>query len=82
MEEIEYTKGQSKVDSELKDLKESTKPVGDIVKLSKTLDQVQALLTFIDAIPKNVIVYSDAHCCERTWEIGSPGSGDCSCVGT
>ncbi|KAG6837179.1 hypothetical protein H0H93_013406 [Arthromyces matolae] len=41
------------VESEIKELKaslESTKPAGDLVKLAKTIDQAQAILTFIDAI--------------------------------
>jgi N-acetyltransferase 10 len=45
-------------DSELKDLKENlsdTKPVGDLVKLAKTLDQAQAILTFVDAISEKTL---------------------------
>jgi N-acetyltransferase 10 len=44
--------------SELKDLKENlsdTKPVGDLVKLAKTLDQAQAILTFVDAISEKTL---------------------------
>lgn len=46
-------KGKGKAESELKDLKETladTKPIGDLVKLAKTIDQAQAVLTFVDAI--------------------------------
>jgi len=46
------------VESELKDLKESledTKPVGELVKLAKTLDQAQAILTFVDAIAEKTL---------------------------
>lgn len=45
-------------DIELKELKESlvdTKPAGDLVKLAKTIDQAQALLTFIDAIAEKTL---------------------------
>jgi N-acetyltransferase 10 len=58
LEESEHTKGQSKVESELNELKESlssTKPIGDLIKLSKTLDQAQALLTFVDAIAEKTL---------------------------
>jgi Predicted P-loop ATPase fused to an acetyltransferase len=51
-------KGESKVESELKDLKDDladTKPVGDLMKLAKTLDQAQAILTFIDAIAEKTL---------------------------
>lgn len=44
IEDIDISKGkQKKVEVELKDLKESlaeTKPVGELVKLARTLDQV------------------------------------------
>ncbi|KAF9458787.1 DUF699-domain-containing protein [Collybia nuda] len=39
--------------AELKDLKSTladTKPAGDLIKLTRTLDQAQAVLTFVDAI--------------------------------
>ncbi|KAG5643732.1 hypothetical protein DXG03_009722 [Asterophora parasitica] len=56
---IEDTPGKNKeVDTELKDLKttlEDTKPAGDLVKLAKTIDQAQAILTFIDAIAEKTL---------------------------
>ncbi|KAI0052738.1 DUF699-domain-containing protein [Auriscalpium vulgare] len=50
---IEEDRGKGKAHSELEDLKvslEDTKPVGELVKMAKTLDQAQAVLTFVDAI--------------------------------
>ncbi|KAI0032794.1 GNAT acetyltransferase 2-domain-containing protein [Vararia minispora EC-137] len=44
--------------SELKELKDNlsdTKPVGDLVKLARTVDQAQALLTFVDAISEKTL---------------------------
>lgn len=55
---IEEERGKGKVDSELKDLKDSladTKPVGELVKLAKTLDQAKAVLTFVDAIAEKTL---------------------------
>ncbi|TFY62510.1 hypothetical protein EVJ58_g3813 [Rhodofomes roseus] len=55
---IEEERGKGKVESELKDLKDSladTKPVGELVKLAKTLDQAQAILTFVDAIAEKTL---------------------------
>ena len=55
---IEEARGKSKEESELKDLKDSladTKPIGDLVKLSKTIDQAQAILTFVDAIAEKTL---------------------------
>lgn len=55
---IEEDHGKGKVDVELKDLKNSladTKPVGDLVKLTKTIDQAQALLTFAEAIAEKTL---------------------------
>ncbi|XP_006462977.1 hypothetical protein AGABI2DRAFT_224663 [Agaricus bisporus var. bisporus H97] len=53
------TPGKEKeISSELKDLKDSladTKPAGDLVKLSKTIDQAKAILTFIDAIAEKTL---------------------------
>jgi N-acetyltransferase 10 len=46
------------LESELKDLKENladTKPVGELIKLAKTLDQAQAILTFVDAISEKTL---------------------------
>lgn len=43
---------------ELKDLKDSladTKLVGELVKLAKTIDQAQALLTFVEAIAEKTL---------------------------
>ncbi|KAG5219845.1 DUF699-domain-containing protein [Salix suchowensis] len=48
----------SRADNELKDLKDNladTKPVGDLVKLAKTLDQAKAILTFVDAIAEKTL---------------------------
>ncbi|KAF9048951.1 DUF699-domain-containing protein [Panaeolus papilionaceus] len=45
-------------ETELKELKDSlsdTKPVGDLIKLTKTTNQAQALLTFIDAIAEKTL---------------------------
>ncbi|KAF8836172.1 DUF699-domain-containing protein [Paxillus ammoniavirescens] len=55
---IEEDRGKGKVESELKDLKDSlseTKPVGELVKLAKTLDQAQAILTFVEAIAEKTL---------------------------
>ncbi|KII86732.1 hypothetical protein PLICRDRAFT_43382 [Plicaturopsis crispa FD-325 SS-3] len=55
---LEEERGKGKVESELKDLKESladTKPVGELVKLAKTIDQAQAILTFVDAIAEKTL---------------------------
>ena len=55
---IEEGRGKGKAESELKDLKDSladTKPVGELVKLAKTLDQAQAILTFVDAIAEKTL---------------------------
>ncbi|KAG6813649.1 hypothetical protein H0H92_008886 [Tricholoma furcatifolium] len=56
---IEDAPGKSKeAETELKDLKttlEDTKPAGDLVKLAKTIDQAQAILTFIDAIAEKTL---------------------------
>lgn len=40
---------------ELRDSLADTKPAGDLVKLAKTLDQAQAILTFIDAIAEKTL---------------------------
>ncbi|KAG6853377.1 hypothetical protein C0991_004936 [Blastosporella zonata] len=56
---IEDVPGKSKeAETELKELKttlEDTKPAGDLVKLAKTIDQAQAILTFIDAIAEKTL---------------------------
>ena len=55
---IEEERGKDKVKPELKDLKESladTKPVGELVKLVKTLDQAQEILTFVEAITEKTL---------------------------
>lgn len=55
---IEEDRGKGKEVSELKDLKDSlsdTKPVGDLIKLAKTIDQAQALLTFVDSIAEKTL---------------------------
>ncbi|GJJ13493.1 hypothetical protein Clacol_007747 [Clathrus columnatus] len=51
-------KGKGKAELELKELKDSladTKPVGELVKLAKTIDQAQAVLTFVDAIAEKTL---------------------------
>ncbi|KAG8892792.1 N-acetyltransferase 10, partial [Tulasnella sp. 403] len=59
IEDADIKKGkQSRVDAELKELKESlleTKPVGELVKLAKTLDQAKAILTFVEAIAEKTL---------------------------
>ncbi|PFH49973.1 hypothetical protein AMATHDRAFT_75910 [Amanita thiersii Skay4041] len=40
---------------ELKDSLTDTKPAGDLIKLAKTIDQAQAILTFIDAIAEKTL---------------------------
>lgn len=55
---IEEENGKRKADVELKDLKDSladTKPVGELVKLAKTIDQAQAILTFVEAIAEKTL---------------------------
>ena len=55
---IEEERGKGKVESGFKDLQESladTKPVGELVKLAKTLDQAQAILTVVDAIAEKTL---------------------------
>ncbi|KAF8428438.1 DUF699-domain-containing protein [Boletus edulis BED1] len=54
----EEERGKGKADVDLKDLKDSladTKPVGELVKLAKTIDQAQALLTFVEAISEKTL---------------------------
>jgi N-acetyltransferase 10 len=55
---LEETKGPNKEQVQLKDLQENlsdTKPIGDLVKLAKTIDQAQAILTFVDAIAEKTL---------------------------
>ncbi|KAF8955773.1 DUF699-domain-containing protein [Flammula alnicola] len=59
---IEDTPGKGKEtdpsEYQLRELRESlaeTKPAGELVKLAKTLDQAQAILTFIDAIAEKTL---------------------------
>lgn len=55
---VEEERRKGKEESELKELKETladTKPVGDLVKLAKTVDQAQAILTFTDAIAEKTL---------------------------
>jgi N-acetyltransferase 10 len=40
---------------ELQDSLADTKPVGDLIKLAKTIDQAQAILTFVDAIAEKTL---------------------------
>ncbi|EJC97851.1 DUF699-domain-containing protein [Fomitiporia mediterranea MF3/22] len=54
----ETEKGKSKADNELAELRASladTKPVGELVKLARTLDQAKAILTFVDAIAEKTL---------------------------
>ncbi|KAK2459458.1 hypothetical protein APHAL10511_008518 [Amanita phalloides] len=49
---------EKKAADELKELRSSlseTKPAGDLIKLAKSLDQAQAILTFIDAIAEKTL---------------------------
>ena len=55
---IEESRDKGKEEAELKDLKDSlvdTKLVGEVVKLAKTIDQAQAILTFVDAIAEKTL---------------------------
>ena len=55
---IKEERKKGKEDSELKELKETladTKPVGELVKLAKTIDQAQAVLNFTDAIAEKTL---------------------------
>ena len=55
---IEEERGKGKEPSQLKELQESladTKPVGDLIKLAKTVDQAQSILTFVDAIAEKTL---------------------------
>jgi N-acetyltransferase 10 len=55
---LEENHDTGKAEPELKDLKTSladTKPAGDLVTLTKTLDQAQAILTFIEAIAEKTL---------------------------
>ncbi|KAF8267327.1 DUF699-domain-containing protein [Lactarius quietus] len=55
---IEEERGKGKEPSQLKELHESladTKPVCDLIKLAKTVDQAQAILTFVDAIAEKTL---------------------------
>ncbi|KAF6755010.1 GNAT acetyltransferase 2-domain-containing protein [Ephemerocybe angulata] len=55
---IEDREGEGKGKAALKELQESledTKPAGDLVKLAKTTDQAQAILTFIEAIAEKTL---------------------------
>jgi N-acetyltransferase 10 len=50
--------GKDKGKSELEELKETladTKPVSELIKLSKTVDQARAILTFVDAIAEKTL---------------------------
>lgn len=55
---VEEERKKGKEGSELKELKETladTKLVGDLIKLAKTVDQAQAILTFTDAIAEKTL---------------------------
>ena len=51
----ERRKGQESELEELKQTLENTKPVGELVKLAKTVNQAQAVLTFTDAIAEKTL---------------------------
>ncbi|KIJ54078.1 hypothetical protein M422DRAFT_25043 [Sphaerobolus stellatus SS14] len=56
--EDDAVKGKSKEESELKELKDEladTKPIGELVKLAKTIDQAKAVLTFVEAISEKTL---------------------------
>ncbi|KAF8573560.1 DUF699-domain-containing protein [Ramaria rubella] len=56
--EDDDVEGKGKVKSELKELKDGLadiKPVGELVKLAKTIDQAQAVLAFVDAIAEKIL---------------------------
>lgn len=58
IEPLEDKPGETKQELELADLKQTlldTKPVGELVKLAKTLDQAKAILTFVDAISEKTL---------------------------
>ena len=58
LDEDHPSKFKSASDTELTSLRESlsdTKPVGDLVKLAKTIDQAKAILTFVDAIAEKTL---------------------------
>lgn len=58
IEEDYVAKGKAKADVELSELRsslEDTKPIGDLVKLARTLDQAKAILTFVDAIAEKTL---------------------------
>ncbi|KAI0287271.1 GNAT acetyltransferase 2-domain-containing protein [Russula brevipes] len=55
---IEEERRKGEEESELKELKETladTKPVGEFIKLAKTVDQAQAVLTFTEAIVEKTL---------------------------
>jgi N-acetyltransferase 10 len=55
---VKEERKKGKEELELKELKETladTKPVGELVKLAKTIDQAQAVLTFTDAIAEKTL---------------------------
>ncbi|KAI9440276.1 DUF699-domain-containing protein [Lactarius psammicola] len=55
---IEEECGKGKEQSQLKELQQTladTKPVSDLIKLAKTVDQAQAILTFVDAIAEKTL---------------------------
>ncbi|KAI5119397.1 hypothetical protein M0805_005940 [Coniferiporia weirii] len=58
LEDSAPSKGKAKADTELAELRsslEDTKPVCELVKLARTLDQAQAILTFVDAIAEKTL---------------------------
>jgi len=73
-------------ETQLKDLKESlsdTKPAGDLVKLAKTIDQAQAVLTFIRSYSRENSVFDVTLTASRgRGKRCCPWDGNCSCLGS
>ena len=59
LDDADISKGKGKkAEVDLKELKDNladTKPIGELVKLAKTLDQAKAVLTFVDAISEKTL---------------------------
>ncbi|QRV88933.1 GNAT family acetyltransferase [Ceratobasidium sp. AG-Ba] len=58
IDEAEEKGKEKQIESELNELKDSladTKPIGELIKLAKTIDQAKALLTFVEAIAEKTL---------------------------
>ncbi|QRV74159.1 GNAT family acetyltransferase [Ceratobasidium sp. AG-Ba] len=58
IDEAEEKGKEKQIESELNEVKDSladTKPIGDLIKLAKTIDQAKALLTFVEAIAEKTL---------------------------